>query len=252
VRHCLKRDPQAADMTYLDSDLYFFGRANDVWREQGDGSVGIVPHRFPPHLASRLVYGTYNVSWVSFRRDAAASRALDWWRERCLEWCRDEPDNGRFADQGYLNEFPTRFQGVRVLDDPGINAAPWNVHHASIAREHGHVTIDGRPLLFYHFQGIRELEPGLFEPGLEQYGATLRPALRDLVYRPYLEQLLAEQSCLKRRFGIEPRIQNQRLNAGTSLRDRWERAKVRYLLPYYGRLRGQLLHIPSPTETPPA
>ena len=47
VRHCLNREPAADRVTYLDADLYFFGPPSGVFGEQGDASVGIVPHRFP-------------------------------------------------------------------------------------------------------------------------------------------------------------------------------------------------------------
>lgn len=47
VHHCLQREPSAGDMTYLDADLFFFEPASRVFAEQGNASVGIVPHRFP-------------------------------------------------------------------------------------------------------------------------------------------------------------------------------------------------------------
>jgi hypothetical protein len=244
VRHCLNREPSAGQMTYLDSDLFFFGPASGVLAEQGDASVGIVPHRFPAHLAERLIYGTYNVAWVSFRRDRDGLACLEWWRERCLEWCHDYPDQDRFADQGYLDEFSQRFSGVRVLDDPGINAAPWNMENVRVTAQEGKVQVNERPLLFYHFQGIRELVPGWFEPGLRAYGTRLTPELRDLIYLPYLKKLSATQQHLKVTQALAPRIRYQRLNAGESGRDRWERIKSRWLLPWAGRLRGQLLHVP--------
>jgi hypothetical protein len=246
VRYCLQREPGADRMTYLDSDLFFFGPASAIFAEQDAASVGIVPHRFPPHLAERTKYGTYNVAWVSFARDRDGLACLEWWRERCLEWCHDYLDQGRFADQGYLDEFPRRFAGVRVLNHPGINAAPWNVHGLRITPSAAGPRMNDQPLLFYHFQGVRELVPGWFEPGLRAYQAPLTPELKELVYLPYLRALAAVQHRLRVKHGIVPRFQHQRLNAGKSWRDRWERLKARRLLPWYGRLRGQLLHAPEP------
>jgi len=241
VLHCLGRDSDADRMTYLDADLYFFGPASAVYREQGDASTGIVPHRFPAHLKEREQYGFYNVAWVSFRRDQAGLAALAWWRERCLEWCHDRVEGGRFADQGYLDEFPRRFGGVKALDHPGINAAPWNMAGIAVTQDRGGVSVAGRPLLFYHFQGIREVAPGWFEPGLRQYRTPLNPALRKIVYEPYLQHLTRVQRRLTSEFGIAPLFRHQRLNAGASWRDRWERLKARWVLPHLGRLRGQLI-----------
>src|SRR6185503_15291489 len=99
---------------------FFFGSPSAVFREQGEASVGIVPHRFPPRLAHLVENGIYNVAWVSFQRDRDGLECLEWWRKRCIEWCHDYIDNGRFADQGYLDEFPKRFGGVCAIDHPGI------------------------------------------------------------------------------------------------------------------------------------
>jgi hypothetical protein len=241
VRHCLARNPTAERITYLDADLYFIGPASAVLAEQGEASIGLVPHRFPPHLRERERYGTYNVAWVSFRRDATGLACLDWWRERCLEWCHDRVEAGRFADQGYLDEFPRRFEGVKILDHPGINAAPWNMAGVPVAVAGPAVQVAGRPLLFYHFQGIREVSAGWFEPGLRQYQTPLSPALRTLIYEPYLRQLSQMQRRLQVEHGIAPRFSHQRLNAGGSWRDGWERFKARWVLPYLGRVRGQLV-----------
>jgi hypothetical protein len=246
VRHCLAREPAAARMTYLDADLFFFGPASAVFAEQGEASVGLVPHRFPPRLAARLSYGTFNVAWVSFRRDDDGRAALEWWRARCLEWCHDRIEGTRFADQGYLDEFPRRFGGVRALDHPGINAAPWNMEGVRVEARGGRVHVGGQPLLFYHFQGIRELVPGWFDPGFRGYQATLAADLREWVYEPYLKKLTATQARLRRDHGIAPRLGYDRLNPGASWRERWARAKARWLLPHYRKFRGELVRAAEP------
>jgi hypothetical protein len=242
VRHCFARTASAEQMTYLDADLCFFGPSSSVFAAQGEASVGIVPHRFPRRLQHLDTNGVYNVGWVSFRRDASGLACLGWWRERCLEWCHDVVETGRYADQGYLDEFPIRFAGVHALPDPGINAAPWNIDGARIEVRDGAVHINDSPLLFYHFQGLRELAAGWFDPGLLFYSAKMTPALRDLVYLPYLRNLMAAQQELQRTHGIVPRRGYHRLTAGSSWRDRWHRFAVARLLPLYRRHRGQLLH----------
>ncbi|MDB6092575.1 MAG: hypothetical protein JWM32_137 [Verrucomicrobia bacterium] len=245
IRHCLARTAEAQAMTYLDSDLYFFGPASGVWALQGDRSVGIVPHRFPPRLAERTRYGTYNVAWVSFRRDHPGLSCLEWWRARCLEWCHDYVEGEKFADQGYLNEFPRRSAAVCVLDHVGINAAPWNMDGVDVSSDGATVKVNGQRLYFFHFQGVREITSGWFEPGLRAYGTPNTGGLRELIYLPYLEELAAFQRRLRLNHGIATELGSRRLHAGDTARARWERAKARWVLPQLGRWRGQLLYAPE-------
>jgi hypothetical protein len=245
VRHCFAREAAAQRMTYLDADLFFFGPASAVFAEQGDASVGIVPHRFPAHLAAQSEHGTYNVAWVSFRRDAEGMACLDWWRERCLEWCFDRVEDGRFADQGYLDEFPKRFRGVRALEHPGVNAAPWNVDTSRLTQVAGMPWLQERPVLFYHYQGIREVAAGWFDPGLRPYRVRLTRELRDWVYLPYLRRLSEVQADLCRTHGIRPSLGYKRLPEGGGIRVVWERVKAGWVWPVYRRLRGQLVNCPA-------
>lgn len=247
VRHCFAREPGAECMTYLDADLFFFAPPSAVLAEQGTASVGIVPHRFTWRSRRSRVHGTYNVAWVSFRRDADGLACLAWWRERCLEWCYDRVEDGRFADQGYLDEFPQRFGGVRALDHPGANAAPWNLEPAALTEKNGQPWLHGRPVLFYHFQGIREVSPGWFDPGLRHYHLPLTAGIRDALYLPYLRRLAATQARL-RRHGIEPVIGYPRLPPGYGLKAIWERFRTKSVWTTYRRLRGKLVHAPEPSS----
>lgn len=248
VRHCFEREPSAGRVTYLDADLFFFGPSSAVFTQQGAASVGLVPHRFLPRLAARANHGTYNVGWVSFRRDASGLACVEWWRERCLEWCFDRVEDGRFADQGYLDEFPRKFEGVTVLADPGVNAAPWNVRTDRVTQEQGRAYVEGRRLLFYHFQGVREVAPGWFDPGLRPYRQNLTPALRDSIYLPYLRRVAREQARLRRDFGLEPLRGYLRVPTGAGWSARWERFRAAGIVAAYRRIRGRLLHCPEPAE----
>lgn len=250
VRHCFNRAPAAGWMTYLDADLFFFGPASALLQEQRDASVGIVPHRFPPRLRHLEDKGRYNVAWVSFRRDADGLACLEWWRERCLEWCHDRVDHGRYADQGYLNEFPARSGRVHVITHAGADLAPWNVDDVQLDVSAGGVGVDGQPLLFYHFQGLREVLPGWFDPGLRSYGSRMTRELRELVYRPYLARLVATQQRLERDHGLAPQRGYRRLVAGDAWRERWQRVATNRLLPLARLLRGRLLHASARAVAP--
>jgi hypothetical protein len=80
--------------------------------------------------------------------------ALTWWHERCIEWCYDRYEPDRYGDQKYLDEFPDRFDGVRVSSHVGAGLAPWNTSSHRIERYDGGFLVDGQPLLFHHFQSL--------------------------------------------------------------------------------------------------
>jgi hypothetical protein len=179
--------PSIDAITYLDSDLLFYSSPQQVFDELGSGSVAIVPHRFPPDLKELSVHGTFNVAWVTFRNDPAGRAVLERWHQQCIEWCLDQVDGGKFADQGYLNEWPG-LPGVRIIEHPGVDLAPWNFMQYGIDLNVDPPTVDGRPLVFYHFQGFKSVGAGLWDPGLDSYGKMDR-GLRSWLYGGYLREL---------------------------------------------------------------
>jgi len=111
-------------IAYIDADCFLFHDLAPLYDEVGAAPIAIIPHRWTPRHADRLrSAGIYNVSWVYFSRDGL--QCLDEWRARCIEWCFWEvkPD-GRFADQGYLNDWPQRY-GAHVVQHLGANLAPF-------------------------------------------------------------------------------------------------------------------------------
>ena len=178
-------------VTYLDADMAFFSSTSPLYEELADASIGIVGHRFAWEQFWRRKYGAYNVAWVSFRKDESGRACLQWWADQCLDWCRDEVNQGRFADQGYLDRFGELFTRVRIIDLPGADVAPWNLRRHSItSTPRGTVLVDGEPLLFFHFHGLR-IDGARFYFKHVPYLATTTPTLREFVYRPYCEALMA-------------------------------------------------------------
>lgn len=207
-------------VTYVDSDLYFYASPRHVTSQLDDPSVAILPHRFPAHRRSwEDVDGTFNASYLHFRGDVNGRAVLSWWRERCLEWCHDRIEPGRRGDQRYLDDWPERFPGVRVIEDPGAGLAPWNSGRYGVRASRDGLMVDEQPLVFHHFQSLRLFEgnaavrralsrtsryrlvrdPPLLwslDPGYEVAEGDL-----DLLWDPYVERLGAVLSELRR---LEP------------------------------------------------
>ncbi|MEO7067475.1 MAG: hypothetical protein ABI114_11240 [Rhodanobacter sp.] len=189
-RYLLTLDPGMMAITYLDSDLFFFSSPEPVFAELEPYSVGITPHRFSPTAAkSHARFGKYNVGWLTFRRDDAGLACLEWWRDRCIEWCFDRLEGDRYADQKYLEQFEALFPSVHSIIQPGANLAPWNVAGYTVSYGPTQLEIDGQPLIFFHFQGLRRLSNRIYDSNLTGYGARLTNTLRKDVFRPYLASL---------------------------------------------------------------
>lgn len=192
--YVLEHQPDADTVTYVDADLYFFGSPDPIYDELGEESILIVGHRFPDHLRHLERFGKYNVGLLAFRRGSVARECLRWWRERCLEWCHDRVEDGRFADQRYLDDWPARFPGVVVLRQKGAGLAPWNWMRYDLSIRDSTLRVDGQVLVFFHFHGLRMLSRWLYDPQLARYGQVPSRVKRWL-YGRYIKAL-ERASCL--------------------------------------------------------
>src|SRR4051794_12709898 len=112
--HVLETEPDVEMITYIDADVMLFSDPAPIFEEMGDASIVITPHRYAPEYelddmgpgTSAESGGIYNVQWVTFRRDERGLQAARWWRERCIEWCFNRVEDGRFGDQKYLDDWP--------------------------------------------------------------------------------------------------------------------------------------------------
>lgn len=205
--YALETEPELEAITYLDADLMFFRDPEPIWQELGEDSVLIVPHRYAPQWQGHEeTSGTYNVEFMTFRRDARGLEALHWWRERCIEWCYYRFEGGKMGDQKYLDDWPERFEGVHVLEHPGAGLAPWNVANYTLGSSDGSVLVDDRELVFYHYHSLRLYRGitlfralGFLSDDYRYTGGStpfvwttnypLLPRERELVYEPYLREL---------------------------------------------------------------
>lgn len=209
----LARYPEIDRITYIDADLFFFSNPTALYEEVGAHSIAIIEHRFPPYLRLEHSekFGIYNVGWLSFKRDEHALACLQWWRERCLEWCYDRVEDGRFADQKYLDSWPDRFSGVVVLRHKGANLAPWNVANYKIYKGKGDVWVDEQPLIFFHFHGLQKINAWLYNHNLALYRVKISPSVLRSIYAPYIANLLEVSQEL---LSVSPQVADNSIRFG--------------------------------------
>jgi len=176
-------------ITYLDSDLFFFSNPEPIYDEIGLYSVGIIAHRFPPRLKTLEKHGIYNVGWMSFRRDINGFACLQWYRDKCNEWCYDKIDGDRYADQKYLDKFGQLFDQVHVIEHKGANLAPWNVDNYYITEREGYIYVDEVPLIFFHFHGFKRVFLSYYDSGFASYKSKFTKIIKNRIFMPYLQVL---------------------------------------------------------------
>ncbi len=202
----LERHPRIEVLTYLDADLFFYSSPDPIFEELGDNSILIHEHRYSAECAHLATNGTYNVGLMSFRNDPRGLTALRWWRERCNEWCFNRFENGKKGDQSYLEDWPSRFEGVRVLEHIGAGVGPWNHQQYRLRGERdGSVRVDNCALVFYHFHALTMVSPDLVMP--TGYNFQLNEDVLRYVVVPYVDALRDATSRLLEqmpqfRFGI--------------------------------------------------
>lgn len=221
--YLLQQNPDIDSITYLDADLYFYSSLQPLLDEIGDASIIIIEHRFPPALKHLEINGRFCVEWVGFRRDEQGLACLARWREQCIEWCFHRLEEDRMGDQKYLDQWPEKYNRLHILLHPGAGVAPWNYSQYHFGHsEQGGMTVDGMPLVFYHFHQFQLLSNGSFDRLSGAYTAMgPEPKAVYEAYEEALSAILGEIRVLRPGFsaGIKPfwRVKSQRM--------------VQYLLP---------------------
>jgi hypothetical protein len=214
----LQTNPRVDRLTYLDADLYFFADHSLLNDEIAASSIAIIEHRFTSNLQYLARTGRYNAGWISIKRDSTGLACVEWWRQRCIEWCYDTPDNGRYGDQGYLDEFRRLFGSVVSIAHKGANLAPWNIGNFKIGLVDGRVVVDGEPLVFFHFHGLRQVRRWLFDSGFHGYQVSMDTTTKEKIYRPYVRLLYQYKKCINEAqgntttmllLGRAPRVQDR-------------------------------------------
>lgn len=202
IRHAIKSYGLPA-ITYLDADLYFFESPAvllEEW-EMSDASVLITEHRYTQQFDQTKRFGIYCVQFMGFRADAFGMTALNWWAERCIEWCYARDEDGKFGDQKYLDDWTTRFHSVHVLQHLGGGVAPWNVQQYVVQADTD-ATVQMRelttgivfPLVFYHFHGLQIFQDGEIDLSTYPLGSDILAS----VYAQYLDGLRGAGAILER------------------------------------------------------
>jgi hypothetical protein len=174
---------------YLDPDICFYGTLEPVFRDLESHSIVVTPHTLTPIMDGKrpsdtefIRFGAFNLGFIGVAKCEEAFRFLDWWSERCLECGFYEPQLGLFVDQKWMDLGPSFFAGLKILRDPGLNMAAWNLHEREVSNRDGIWLVNGRfPLCFFHFSAFNPSSPHTIAQKQTRYAPESRPDLHELL-----------------------------------------------------------------------
>lgn len=167
----------------LDADIQFYNNPSSLFDFLEDYAIIITPHKFSSEIINLEVWGKYNVSFQIFKNNVIGWQCLNNWRAQCLNWCKDELDenNNRFADQKYLDTWPSEFKNqVKVLDDNCSGLAPWNINKYRISLKNKYFFSCNERLIYYHFQHFKIFSKNIASTGFYIYRANSSKEVKSL------------------------------------------------------------------------
>jgi glycosyltransferase involved in cell wall biosynthesis len=163
LRVMLERGYDAA--AYFDPDILITGDVTDVFEVAEEAGIVLTPHTLAPvprdglEISERVIMraGIFNLGFIAV--GSGATPFLDWWHERLTTDAVIDFEHALFTDQRWVDWVPALFP-FRVLRDPGLNVAYWNLHERPLSRRaDGGVLAAGSPLRFVHFSGFDLAHP---------------------------------------------------------------------------------------------
>lgn len=183
VRYVFSAHTDAAMVAYIDADLFFFQPFDRILEIVPQGDIYIVEHLGRPGDRD-ISHGIYNVSMNIFRKSENSFQCLRWWSEKTLHSTKLGGET--WGDQKYLDEFPGRFQGVAIISQVEIGAAPWNIIYQEVHKDQEQILINARPLIVYHFARFIMLSKRICIPVRR---IKLQREALDTIYSRYIETM---------------------------------------------------------------
>ncbi len=182
---------------YLDPDIKLFQPIDFLFEELNKSSILLTPHIYTPIPIDGkqpsenkfLNFGIYNLGFLGLRNDEEAKKLVYWWKGHTYKQGYFDEAKGIFVDQLPMNHVHIFFNNVLILQDMGLNMAPWNLHERYLSFADGKYLINDKiPLKFYHFSSfnINELPLHYYD----RFTLAERPDLLP-IYKAYNEEMIA-------------------------------------------------------------
>ncbi len=181
---------------YFDPDILLIRGLGDLFGLLDRHSIVLTPHLTSPlpddgkqHSEVDIMrVGCFNLGFIGLSRHEQVKPFLSWWKDRLGKYCYSAPERGLFVDQKWVDLVPSYFDGVHILKHPGYNAAYWNLHERRFEECKDGFLVNGLPLFFFHFSGIRLDNLDVVSKYQNRFTLKDIPQLRPL-FRLYKERI---------------------------------------------------------------
>lgn len=184
-----RRHPESSLVAYLDADMKFYASPNRFLDEMQDKDIIICDHNFERDYESKAKHGRYNVGFLAFRNNATGLDCLSRWAADCIEWCYDRLEDGKFADQKYLDAWPARYGERLGIAPKSVDLGPWGIGKDELTTKEGVPHICGEPVVLYHYQGLRLFSRRHYYLGYYYHHPVSK--ILEILYEPYIRELSA-------------------------------------------------------------
>lgn len=159
--------PGVDSVSYLDPDIQVFSSLIKIEEEAKKHGIVLTPHFTKPlprdgrtpREEDILIAGSYNLGFIGLGAGKTADQLLAWWSERLENDCVNDPANGHFVDQRWIDLAPSFWPDLFLLRETNYNIAYWNLPTRTLEIDGDSYRVDGEPLRFFHFSGYNPLRP---------------------------------------------------------------------------------------------
>jgi glycosyltransferase involved in cell wall biosynthesis len=202
------RHTRFEQLVFIDSDVYTFAPFRQLLARLDRHDFVVTPHTLapPPHhdrvwerpsLGDLAFAGTLNSGLFGLRATAEAQAFLHVWRDLVTRPGAFMLELGGQTEQNAFNWVSSFVDKVHVLRDAAYNVAYWNLHDRSLRFtglddpndpndpndpiKDGSWTVDGEPLVAFHFSGYSLADPYILSRHDRRHSLYVLPSLARLI-----------------------------------------------------------------------
>lgn len=194
--YILEKYKEVDRIIWLDGDTQMLSNPETIFDEWGTKSVILTEQYYTDNHESLInQYGRFQAGFVGFTRDIDGIEALSWWRKKCIDWCFSKSEEGRWADQKYLDKIPELFLNVCVVKNLGINMTPFILYRFNFEQQqyleirNDELYVNNIRLVLFHYYGFRYFDDITYD--LCSYWMKFTSSTINLLYKPYIESCKA-------------------------------------------------------------